>query len=72
MFAVFGQIVHWPTIITAALFPIIVLVYVLLARKEEKDMFGHFGASYEQYMHRVPRFFPRWGEWKRLFSALKT
>jgi protein-S-isoprenylcysteine O-methyltransferase Ste14 len=72
MLAVFGQIVHWPTIITVALFPVIVLVYVLLARKEEKDMINRFGAPYEGYMQRVPRFFPRRGEWRQLFSALRT
>lgn len=72
MLAVFGQIVHWPTILTLVLFPVIVLVYVFLARKEEKDMLSRFGTPYEQYMHRVPRFFPRSGEWKQLFSAMKT
>jgi protein-S-isoprenylcysteine O-methyltransferase Ste14 len=71
MLAVFGQIVHWPTIITVALFPVIVLAYVLLARKEEKDMINRFGAPYKEYMQRVPRFIPRWGEWRQLFSALR-
>lgn len=71
MLAVFGQIVHWPTIITLVLFPIIVLVYVRLARKEEKDMFERFGTAYQEYMRQVPRFFPRRRDWGRLFGSLR-
>lgn len=71
MLAVFGQIVHWPTIITLALFPVIVLVYVRLAHKEEKDMIGRFGTAYQDYMQQVPRFFPRWHDWGRLFDTLR-
>jgi protein-S-isoprenylcysteine O-methyltransferase Ste14 len=63
MLAVFGQIVHWPTIVTLALFPVIVLAYVRLARKEERDMLRRFGPAYEAYLQRVPMFFPRWGQW---------
>lgn len=72
MLAVFGQIVHWPTIITLALFPVIVLVYVRLAYKEEKEMIGRFGTAYQDYMQQVPRFFPRRGDWGRLFDAIKV
>ncbi|MDP3844791.1 MAG: isoprenylcysteine carboxylmethyltransferase family protein [Oxalobacteraceae bacterium] len=71
MLAVFGQIVHWPTIITLALFPVIVLVYVRLAHKEEKDMIDRFGTAYQDYMQQVPRFFPRWRDWGRLFDTLR-
>lgn len=72
MLAVFGQIIHWPTIITLALFPVIVLLYVWLARKEEKKMIEKFGDEYIAYRNRVPMFFPRWGEWRRLFGALSS
>ena len=71
MLAVFGQIVHWPTIITLALFPVIVLVYVRLAHKEEKDMIDRFGTAYQDYMQQVQRFFPRWRDWGRLFDTLR-
>lgn len=71
MLAVFGQIVHWPTIITLVLFPVIVLVYVRLARKEERDMISRFGAAYQEYMQQVPMFFPGWNDWGRLFDALR-
>lgn len=33
--AVFGQVIHWPTVITLLLFPLIVWAYVRLAKREE-------------------------------------
>ncbi len=66
----FGEgIVHWPTMFSVSFFPIIVLVYVLLARKEERAMNAKFGAEYRAYMNRVPMFIPRWGQWRRLIKA---
>ena len=63
----FGEgIVHWPTVFSVALFPIIVVAYVLLAGREEKKMVGRFGDEYRAYQQRVPMFFPRWGQWRRL------
>ena len=32
-------------------------------------MIQKFGAPYEAYRQRVPMFFPRKGEWKKLMSA---
>jgi protein-S-isoprenylcysteine O-methyltransferase Ste14 len=69
--AVFGQIVHWPTVITVALFPVIVLVYVRLAYTEERKMLERFGELYRDYQERVPMFLPRRGEWQRLVTALR-
>jgi methanethiol S-methyltransferase len=46
----FGEgIVHWPTLFSVALFPLIVLVYALLARKEERQMIEKFGGQYLAY-----------------------
>jgi len=57
---VFGEgIVHWPTIVSVAAFPIIVLAYAHLARKEERNMLGTFGDEYRAYQRRVPMFIPR-------------
>lgn len=72
MLALFGQIIHWPTIITVVLFPVIVIAYVLLARREERDMLRRFGSAYRDYMQRVPRFFPRRGHWRELFASLRA
>ncbi len=62
----FGEgVVHWPTIFSVALFPVIVLVYWLLARREEKIVLAEFGDEYRSYMHRVPMFFPRISKWRK-------
>ena len=57
---VFGEgVVHWPTIVSVAAFPVIVLAYALLARKEERQMIEKFGDEYREYQRRVPMFIPR-------------
>ncbi|HUG69366.1 MAG TPA: isoprenylcysteine carboxylmethyltransferase family protein [Pirellulaceae bacterium] len=68
--ALFGQLVHWPTIPTLVLFPVIVAIYVYLARKEEQQVIEQFGDEYRRYMHDVPMFFPRFGNWRRLLGAI--
>jgi protein-S-isoprenylcysteine O-methyltransferase Ste14 len=57
---VFGEgIVHWPTIVSVAAFPVIVIAYTVLARKEERQMVEQFGEAYRAYQQRVPMFVPR-------------
>ena len=68
MLAVFGQVVHWPTIPTLVLFPVIIALYVWLAKREERQLVAQFGEEYVRYRERTPRFFPRIGQWKRLFG----
>ena len=58
--AIFGQLVHWPTIPTLLLAPLIVWIYVRLARREEARMIKKFGARYLEYQRRVPMFIPHW------------
>lgn len=68
--ALFGEgVVHWPTLFSVGIFPLIVIAYYFLARKEERDMIGHFGDEYRAYMSRTPMFIPRWGQWRRLAEA---
>lgn len=67
--ALFGQLIHWPTIPTLLLFPIIVWAYVRLARKEERAMVELFGREYIEYRQRVPMFLPRMRQWGRLYEA---
>ena len=60
---IFGEgIVHWPTIVSVIAFPIIVVAYTLLARKEERQMLEKFGDAYREYCRRVPAFIPRFGQ----------
>ncbi|KUM25611.1 isoprenylcysteine carboxyl methyltransferase [Mesorhizobium loti] len=56
--AIVGQLIHWPTITTLVLSPIIVWLYIRLAFREEQKMTEKFGAAYAEYRQQVPMFFP--------------
>ena len=55
-----GFLVQWPTILTLAMFPVLVVMYVRLARIEEREVRAEFGAEYDRYAARVPAFIPAW------------
>jgi protein-S-isoprenylcysteine O-methyltransferase Ste14 len=66
----FGEgVVHWPTIFSVILFPIIVLVYTLLAYREERHVLEQFGEQYRKYQQRVPMFFPGLHQWRQLIAS---
>ena len=54
-----GFLVQWPTILTVVMFPILVWMYVRLARREEGEVQTEFGATYTQYAAATPAFFPQ-------------
>lgn len=65
--ALFGEgVVHWPTLFSVGLFPIIVFAYYKLARKEEQKTTEKFGEAYLEYKRQVPMFIPMKGKWKQL------
>ena len=67
--ALFGEgIIHWPTIFSVGLFPIVILVFTWLARKEERDMIDTFGEDYRTYRKQVPMFVPRLSQWRELVT----
>jgi protein-S-isoprenylcysteine O-methyltransferase Ste14 len=69
----FGEgVVHWPTVFSLALFPIIVLVYTLLAYREERHMLEQFGEQYRIYQTRVPMFFPGQHRWAQFIERSQT
>ena len=73
----FGEgIVHWPTLFSVALFPVIVIAYTLLAHREEKRMIKEFGEQYLAYKEHTPMFFPGKRQWKQFIhfsqGALKN
>ncbi|AMV70679.1 isoprenylcysteine carboxyl methyltransferase [Desulfuromonas sp. DDH964] len=70
LLAVFGEgVMHWPTLFSVVLFPVIGLAYWSLARKEEKEMLRVHGEAYREYRRRVPMLLPCWGQWKRLLAG---
>jgi protein-S-isoprenylcysteine O-methyltransferase Ste14 len=54
----FGMIAEWATLPTLIIFPIMIVLYVRLAKREEKDMIGEFGAEYEEYRKNTKMFVP--------------
>lgn len=58
----FGFLLQWATILTLLMFPVLVWMYVRLARSEERAAREQFGKEYEIYAARVPAFFPRFGK----------
>ena len=57
-----GFLVQWPTLPTLLMFPVLVWLYIRLARREEKEALAMFGEQYAQYAENTPRFIPelRW------------
>ena len=55
-----GFLLQWPTIATLLMFPVLALVYTRLAVSEEREVRKRFGAAWDAYAARTPRFIPRW------------
>ncbi len=53
-----GWILHWPSVVTLALWPILVTAYVWLAKQEEKQARDEFGEEWDEYARRTKRFVP--------------
>lgn len=53
-----GFLFQWPTLLTLAMFPVLVWMYVRLARQEEQQSLASFGDGYHRYMDLVPGFIP--------------
>ncbi len=56
-----GFLFQWPTLLTLAMFPILVWMYVNLARAEEREVQAELGDEYTRYVAGVPAFIPRLG-----------
>lgn len=54
-----GFLLQWPTLPTVIMFPILVVVYLRLARREEQAALKEFGEEYRQYMKSTPAWIPR-------------
>ena len=65
----FGFLLQWPTLVTLLMFPILVLVYVRLARAEEQWALKEYGDAYRLYCERTPAFLPHIGKKPRAVRA---
>ncbi len=55
----FGVLLAWPALSTLIMFPILVTIYIRLARSEEQEALVKFGEEYRCYMTITPAFLPR-------------
>ena len=65
----FGFLVQWPTLLTLAMFPVLTVMYVKLAKSEERETIAEFGNAYTVYAVDVPGFIPRL---QRFFGPSQT
>jgi len=56
-----GFLLQWPTLVTLVMFPMLVTMYVLLAKREERESEVEFGDQYRRYAQHTPAFLPRVG-----------
>jgi protein-S-isoprenylcysteine O-methyltransferase Ste14 len=57
----FGFLLQWPTILTLAMFPVLVGMYVHLAHQEEQEVRAEFGEAFDRYAAKTQPWFPRLG-----------
>src|SRR6266536_3413182 len=56
-----GFLLQWPTLVTLVMFPILITMYVRLARREEREALAEFSEQYHRYAASTPAFLPRFG-----------
>ena len=59
MLMTLAMIFEWATLPLLIMWPILAIIYYLLAKKEEADMEAEFGRKYVQYRQRTGMFLPR-------------
>ena len=65
----FGFLLQWPTVLTLAMFPVLVFMYVRLSIAEERDSEAAFRQAWVDYAAATPRFVPRWRHSKNSHAA---
>jgi methanethiol S-methyltransferase len=53
-----GFLLQWPTLLTLGMFPVLLWMYLRLARQEEAEMMAAFGDVYRRYAAAMPAFLP--------------
>jgi protein-S-isoprenylcysteine O-methyltransferase Ste14 len=54
----FGFLLQWPTLLTLAMFPVLVFTYVRLAKLDEREAIAQFGDAYLRYAATTPAWVP--------------
>lgn len=54
----FGFLLQWPTLLTLAMFPVLLWMYSRLSIHEEREVEKMFGDSWRDYAAKTPRFIP--------------
>jgi protein-S-isoprenylcysteine O-methyltransferase Ste14 len=53
-----GMLIEWATLPMLIMFPVMIIMYVRLAKKEEKDLLREFGEDYKRYVKSTKMFIP--------------
>lgn len=56
-----GFLLQWPTLLTVLMFPVLVVMYLRLAKTEEREALRRFPVRYADYAAHVPAFIPHIG-----------
>lgn len=64
-----GMLIQWPTLVTLIMWPILMVAYFRLARREERAMEALYGEPYRHYQAQTPMFFP---SLKTLLSGIQS
>jgi protein-S-isoprenylcysteine O-methyltransferase Ste14 len=59
MIIMLGFLIQWPTLPTLVMFPILVVTYVRLARREEREVRAELGEAWDRYAAQTGAFIPR-------------
>lgn len=55
---ILGFNIQWPTFLTLAMAPVLIVMYARLARQEDRDLEREFGETYRAYTRRTKAFLP--------------
>jgi protein-S-isoprenylcysteine O-methyltransferase Ste14 len=50
--------IQWPTLPTLVMAPLLILAYLALARREDRELAARFGETFRAYAARTPAFLP--------------
>jgi len=53
-----GFLLQWPTLLTVAMYPFLIWMYLRLAHAEDRETRAIFGAKFDAYAARTPAFIP--------------